>query len=230
MPTTQIPLALGIAPVQRFETFFAGPNAESVATARAFAEGVLKARSLVVHGPPGCGKTHILNAAAHALAARGLRVHAIDLVQNFDEGYTIPDGFDVILADGAHASLPPPVEGALFNWYNTHAAVDGNNGGKVIVALRPPLAGSEIRDDLRTRLAAGLVVRLAALDDTELKLALAHHARARGLELNDGVLQYLVTRLTRDMSTLTALLDGLDTLSLAEKRAISIPLLRTLIS
>jgi DnaA-homolog protein len=122
------------------------------------------------------------------------------------------------------------VEGALFNWYNANAAVGGNNGGKVIVALRPPLAGSEIRDDLRTRLAAGLVVRLSALDDNELKLALAHHARARGLELNDGVLQYLVTRLTRDMGTLTALLDGLDTLSLAEKRAISIPLLRTLIS
>lgn len=230
MTTKQIPLPLGEPPAQRFETFFGGPNAESVATARGFADGVLNARSLVVHGPPGCGKSHILNAVAHTLSARGLKVHAIDLVQDFDESYTLPDDADAIIADGAHASLPPPVEGALFNWYNAHAAVDGNNGGKVIVALRPPLAGSEIRDDLRTRLAAGLVVRLSALDDNELKLALAHHARARGLDLNDGVLQYLVTRLTRDMGTLTALLDGLDTLSLAEKRAISIPLLRTLIS
>ncbi len=226
MTTKQIPLPLGEAPAQRFETFFGGPNAESVATARAFAQGILNARSLVVHGPPGCGKSHILNATGHTLSARGLKVHAIDLVQDFDESYTLPDDADAIIADGAHASLPPPVEGALFNWYNAHAT----NGGKVIVALRPPLAGSEIRDDLRTRLAAGLVVRLSALDDSELKLALAHHARARGLELNDGVLQYLVTRLTRDMGTLTALLDGLDTLSLAEKRAISIPLLRTLIS
>ncbi len=226
MSTKQIPLPLGEPPAQRFETFFGGPNAESVGTARGFAEGVLNARSLVVHGPPGCGKSHVLNAVAHTLSARGLKIHAIDLVQDFDDNYSLPDDVDAIVADGAHASLPPPVEGALFNWYNAHAL----NGGKLIVALRPPLAGSEIRDDLRTRLAAGLVVRLSALDDTELKLALAHHARARGLELNDGVLQYLVTRLTRDMGTLTALLEGLDTLSLAEKRAISIPLLRTLIS
>ncbi len=223
----QFILDLGQAPAPRFETFFAGPNAEALATVRGFADGTLAARSLVLHGPPGCGKSHLISATSHQMSALGLSVHHADLEVWFDadERMALPEEADVVVADGAHASLPPALEGALFTWYNARAA----QGGKVIVALRPPLAGSEIRDDLRTRLAAGLVVRVSALDDAGVKAALAGHARARGIALNENVLQYLVTRLSRDMGTLTALLDGLDSLSLSEKRAISLPLLRTLI-
>ncbi len=225
MTSRQLILDLGRTPEQRFETYFTGPNAESAATARAFAEGTLNARSLVVHGPPGCGKTHIVNAVAHTMSARGLRVWQADPQAQYGEDFALPDNVDAIIADGAHASLSPALEGALFTWYNAHAY----DAGKVIVALRPPLAASEIRDDLRTRLAAGLVVRLSPLDDAGLKDALLSHARARGISLNDNVLQYLVTRFNRDMGTLTALLDGLDSLSLAEKRAITLPLLHTLV-
>jgi DnaA-homolog protein len=223
MTSRQLTLDLGSAPAQRFDSFFAGPNAEALATVRGFAEGTLPARSLTLHGPPGSGKSHLVAAAAHAIAAAGQKVWATDV--NTSDDPTLPEDADVIIADGAHASLPPALEGALFNWYNSRAYF----GGRIIVAIRPPLAASEIRDDLRTRLAAGLVVRVVPLEDASLTAALAAHARARGIELNSGVLQYLVTRFSRDMGTLTAIVDGLDTLSLAEKRAITLPLLRTLI-
>jgi DnaA family protein len=227
MSQQQLILDLGRTPEQRFETYFAGPNAEVLASARAFADGTLPAHSLVIHGPPGCGKTHILNSAVHTMSARGLRVHHAVIAQwsERDEG-ELPSTVDVIVADGDQSALPPALEAALFTWYNARVTP---HGGKMIVALRPPLSASEVRDDLRTRLAAGLVVRLLPLDDVGLRDALAAHARARGIVLNDHVLQYLVTRFSRDMGTLTALLDGLDTLSLAEKRAITLPLLRTLI-
>jgi DnaA-homolog protein len=226
MSSQQLTFDFGRKAAQRFETFFPGANKEAVASARAFADGDFAARVLVVHGPPGCGKTHLLNAVAHTMAARGLQVHVAPLDDWFEANPApLPESADVIVIDGAHASFPPALEGAAFTWFNAHAA----RGAKIVTALRPPLSGSEIRDDLRTRLATGLVLRLLPLDDAGLKEALLIHAQARGIVLNDSVLQYLVTRFSRDMGTLTALLEGLDSLSLAEKRAISLPLLRTLV-
>jgi DnaA-homolog protein len=226
MTAQQLILDLGRVPEQRFETYFAGPNAEALANARAFADGALNARSVVVHGPPGCGKSHVVNAMAHTINARGLRVYRATLEDWLDRNeQELPPEADVVVADGDQASLPAALEAALFTWYNARAT----HGGKMIVALRPPLSASEVRDDLRTRLAAGLVLRLSALDDNGLRAAVSAHAQARGIALNENVLQYLVTRFSRDMGTLTALLDGLDSLSLAEKRAITLPLLRTLV-
>lgn len=227
MTAQQLTLDLGRAPEQRFDTFFPGPNAEALASVRGFGYGTLHARSLVLHGPPGSGKTHLINACAHALASRGLRVHHADPEAWTDpeRPETLPENVDAVVADGNHSCLPSALEAALFTWYNARAT----QGGLMLVALRPPLAASEMRADLRTRLAAGLVVRLLPLDDAHLRQALSVHAQARGLSLNESVLQYLVTRFSRDMGTLTAIVEGLDTLSLAEKRAISLPLLRTLI-
>lgn len=51
-------------------------------------------------------------------------------------------------------------------------------------------------------------------------------ARARGIELDDSVLDWLFARYARDLGALLDLLDRLDQASLAAQRRVTIPFLR----
>ncbi len=59
---------------------------------------------------------------------------------------------------------------------------------------------------------------------------LKHAARERGIALADDVPAYLLTHFRRDMPSLMALLDALDRFSLEQKRAVTLPLLRTMLA
>ncbi|HZA95507.1 MAG TPA: DnaA regulatory inactivator Hda, partial [Burkholderiaceae bacterium] len=48
----------------------------------------------------------------------------------------------------------------------------------------------------------------------------------RGLRLPDEVIEYLLTHLPRDMRTLVAVVDALDTYALAVKKPLTVPLVR----
>ncbi|MCZ7563552.1 MAG: hypothetical protein M5U08_06820 [Burkholderiales bacterium] len=101
----------------------------------------------------------------------------------------------------------------------------GRDGALLAAGASPP-GGLDLREDLRTRLGAGLVFQLHALSDAEKSAALAAHAAARGLRLGEGVLAYLLTHLPRDMATQSAVLDALDRYSLEQKRPVTLPLVR----
>ena len=85
------------------------------------------------------------------------------------------------------------------------------------------------RDDLATRLAWGLVYQLHPLTDDEKAQALKAHAKDRGMNLPDEVVDYCLRYLRRDLPTLMAVLDALDEWSLIEKRPVTMPLLRKLL-
>jgi DnaA family protein len=90
---------------------------------------------------------------------------------------------------------------------------------------RPP-AQLALREDLRTRLAWGLVYQIRPLSDAEKATHLRAEAARRGLRLPDDVVRYLLTRLPRDLPSLNAVLEALDRYSLAAKRPVTLPLLR----
>jgi DnaA family protein len=96
----------------------------------------------------------------------------------------------------------------------------------VLAAGNAPPARLALRDDLRTRLAWGLVYQLKALTDGEKALHLRAEAARRGLQLNEDVVGYLLTRAPRDLSSLNYILDRLDRYSLAMQRPLTIPLVR----
>jgi DnaA family protein len=56
--------------------------------------------------------------------------------------------------------------------------------------------------------------------------ALAAYARERGFALGDDVIAYLLAHGRRDMRALVATLAALDRLSLAQKRPVTVPLVR----
>ena len=81
-----------------------------------------------------------------------------------------------------------------------------------------------------TRLGWGLAYEVHGLSDDEKMAAMTEHARARGFNLGREVIEYLFRRQARDLPALLGLLEALDRYSLENKRAITIPLVRELLS
>ena len=68
---------------------------------------------------------------------------------------------------------------------------------------------------------------MTPLADADKPAALAAYARARGFRLADEVIDYLLAHGRRDMPALIGALAALDRHSLATKRPITIPMLRS---
>src|SRR5258708_32015459 len=130
----QIPLELSQPPEPSLDNFVAGTNAEALARVRSLALGSLREAIVYLWGEPGSGRTHLLRAAQRATVANAAALVVADDVERLD-------------ADAQQR---------LFVAIN--AARDGR--GAVLVAGNLPPARLELREDLRTRLAWGLVYHL----------------------------------------------------------------------
>jgi len=192
----QLVLDIGPAAEPDFDNFVAGPNGEALARVRSLAEGGLREAVVYLWGAPGSGRSHLLQAAAGAAPS----LFIADDVETLDEDD----------------------QQRLFIAINAARA----GGPAVLAAGRHAPAGLALREDLRTRLAWGLVYQLKPLTDEEKARHLRAQAARRGLRLPDEVVGYLLTRLPRDLPSLNAVLDALDRYSLAAKRAVTLPLVR----
>jgi DnaA regulatory inactivator Hda len=121
--------------------------------------------------------------------------------------------------------LDEPRQIELFSAIN--AARDA--GGTVLAAGGAPPAQLVLREDLRSRLAWGLVYQVKPLSDAQKALYLHREAARRGLKLSDEVVWYLLTHVRRDLHSLTALLEQLDRASLEQRRAVTLPLVREML-
>lgn len=99
-------------------------------------------------------------------------------------------------------------------------------GGAVLVAGNAPPPQLPLREDLRSRLAWGLVYHVKPLTDDERATYLHAEAGRRGMRVPDEVISYLLTHVRRDLPTLVAVLDELDRMSLELKRPVTLPLVR----
>jgi DnaA family protein len=102
-------------------------------------------------------------------------------------------------------------------------------GAAWVAAGRLPPVDLALRDDLRTRLGWGPVFALQPLGESETRAVLRREADRRGIFLGDEVMDHLLTRFSRDLKSLMALLDRLDDYALARHRAVTVPLLRQML-
>ena len=98
--------------------------------------------------------------------------------------------------------------------------------GRILVAGNAPPAQLPLRDDLKSRLAWGLVYQVKRLTDEERASFLRSEAGRRGMRVPEEVIGYLLTHVRRDLPTLVAILDGLDRTSLELKRPVTLPLVK----
>ncbi len=202
-----------------FANFLPGRNAEVVAALVRLAAGELRETGLLVWGGPGSGRTHLLVATIAAARARRATAYCANPAAAPAE----PPGAGALVAVDDADRADPDAQGRLFTLFNRLQAT----GGQLVAAAAEPPGRLPLRDDLRTRLGWGLVYELLPLADAEKPAALARYAAERGFRLSDDVIAYLLAHGRRDMTTLVATLAALDRYSLAAKRPITVPLLRT---
>lgn len=220
--TAQIPFEFFAPEAPSFSNFVVGDNIEAVTLLTALANrgnGPRPHAAYVIWGGPGVGKSHLLTAFASAAEASGLRLIRLCADAAFPDDPFVEA--DVLCVDDADR-LSPDKQGWLFTAFN-HVA---QSGGCIVATGRSAPGLWPMRHDIRTRMGSGLALEILPIPQDGLALALAHYASSRGFSVSQEVLAYLLSHAPRDLTSLCQTLTGIDRMSLAQKRAVTIPLLR----
>jgi DnaA family protein len=216
-------LLLDIQPASSptLENFVAGGNAELLQVLRELAQRDHSQRSLTLWGEAGSGKIHLLHAVVANAQFKGLSAAYLDTPQT---SQLIEQQVDLLALDNVQR-LDEAAQIALFNLFNQFR----DQGKLLVVAADVAPAQLTVRDDLKTRLAWGLVYQVSSLTDAEKIQALKSHALERGMRLPEEVVEYCLRHLRRDLPTLMATLDALDDWSLTTKKPVTIAMVRELL-
>jgi DnaA family protein len=223
----QIALDIGLATAPAFNNFFAGPNSAALSHLELWAGSPLRSPvPTYLWGEPGSGKTHLLKAAVGALQQQGARVGWLDA--SVAEPPEFNEAWVAVVLDECHLYTAVQQQ-AAFNWFvNAVSSPDGHPRGVLAAGSVPP-ADLRLRDDLRSRLGWGHVYELHALSEPERRAVLRMEADARGIFLSDEVISFVLSRFSRDLSSLMQLLDQLDGYALQTQRAITVPLIKAML-
>ncbi len=223
----QQPLPLGLHPRSTFATFVGADSRLIGRLLKGLAEGRTAGGTLpqaLLWGPPQCGKTHLLQASCRHAAGLGRPASFVNAgdsclvraiaASEYPPEFLAIDAMD--LADGNSKK-------ALFSILEQRRRL----GLATLVAARSAPAHLHLgREDLRTRLGWGAVVRVNPPDEPELRRLLAARAQDYGLVLDDQVLDYLTARIDRAPGTALAYIESLSRLALAQKRTLTVPFIR----
>jgi DnaA family protein len=219
----QIALDIGVAGAPSFSSFCAGPNEPALAHLKLWAGSPTRSPvPTYLWGASGSGKTHLLEATQNALREQGAACGRLDAAvaepPAFDERWA------VVLLDDVHL-FTAVQQHAAFNWFvNAQTLQRG-----VLAAGALPPADLKVREDLRTRLGWGHVFHLQVLSEPERRAVLRQAADERGVFLSDDVMDFMLSRFSRDLASLMQLLAQLDGYALQTKRAITIPLIKSML-
>ncbi|MGZ5196180.1 MAG: HdaA/DnaA family protein, partial [Ramlibacter sp.] len=195
----QIALDIGLAHGPTLANFFAGPNQAALAHLQLWAGSPTRSPvPTYLWGPAASGKTHLLKAVAESLREQGASAGWLDA--SIHEPPEFNERWAVVLLDDVHLYTAVQ-QHAAFNWFvNAQSLQRG-----VLAAGALPPADLKVRDDLRTRLAWGHVFQLSVLSEPERRAVLRQAADARGVFLGDEVMDFMLTRFSRDLGNLMQL-------------------------
>ncbi len=208
---------------QRLDNFIVGENQELVNELSRTPKNEF--RGIWLCGGEGTGKSHLL---------RGVALSSSGYVCFVDGGASAPrvvQGLvhaeqvgDTVIIDAAEGVLgEEALEEHLFLIYQRLLL----SGGRLLVAARQPAREMNfILADLRSRMQSLEHFALTPLSDEDKAELLKQRASSRGYELSDSVVRYWLARGPRSIEALLTDLTILDRASLAEKRVVTVPLLK----
>lgn len=172
---------------------------------------------LVIEGATGTGKSHLLHVWAGERDYKVLTPSTLP---------TAPLPLYVPLDDLSAVASAPEFMEKVFHLFN-HVQ---QSGGILAVTTSTPVAQLDILPDLKTRLMTLPVARIDDFSEASLTQLLLKWAADCQLKLDKAVIDYIIKRAERSPVTLRALVARLNTLSLAEKRAVTVPLVRKILT
>ena len=221
----QIALDIGLVPLPTFDNYFCGPNGAAVAQLQTWLQlqgATVSPLTTYLWGPQGSGKSHLLQAACEQWGAQGHSVARLDA--QTDDACLFDERWAAVVMDDVD-QYSPAQQHTAFSWF-----VQAHTLQRPVLAaglLAPQQLA--LREDLRTRLAWGHVLGLDVLSEADTRMALRQAADARGLALSDEVMDFTLRRFSRDLGSLMQLLDTLDRYALQTQRALTIPLVKSML-
>nr|WP_300308381.1 DnaA regulatory inactivator Hda [Halomonas sp.] len=223
---SQLPLGLGLRDDATFSNFY--PGASEPLVGRLLHQFDADGEPfLYLWGPPGVGRSHLLQAACHQASARDLRTLYLPLEEL---GHFPPlmledvERLDLLAIDDLERVVGRKRwEEALFHAFNRL-----RDSGKrlVIAADRPPRQLDVQLADLASRLTWGVTFHMGLPGDEERLGALQLRASLRGMQLPDEVARYILHRGPRQLGDILRCLDVLDSASLSAQRKLTIPFVK----
>jgi DnaA family protein len=219
----QIALDIGLARGPTLSSFRPGPNEAALAHLRLWSGNPTRSPvPTYLWGAAASRWVFPLAAVREALRGGGATVGWMDA--SMPEPPAFDDRWAAVLLDDVHLYTAIQQQ-AAFNWFvNAQTLLRG-----VLAAGQLPPADLPLREDLRTRLGWGHVFQLQLLGEPERRAVLRQEADARGVFLGDEVMDFMLTRFSRDLGSLMALLEQLDAYALQSQRAITIPLIKSML-
>lgn len=172
--------------------------------------------ALCLHGPTGCGKSHL----AHVWQARS---NAAMLEARDIAGQTPDDllsGAACCILENADSDVDHP---ALLHLYNV---VSERRGHLLLTAQQPPARWSIPLEDLRSRLTAASAVQIGKPDEGLVGAVMIKLFADRQILIGKDVLVYLVMRIERSFEAAQQVVDAVDSAALASHRRLTVPLAR----
>jgi DnaA-homolog protein len=222
----QIPLDMSLELAPTLTSFFSRENTMAVGHMKLWLDTIYRGLTVpdpvYLWGPTGVGKTHILNAVYNDLREHGASVGWLNCFSNSEHEYN--ESWSAVLLDGAD-QFTPIQQSVAFNWFvnaKTFNAAVLSCGSVAPMHLA-------IRDDLRTRFGWGDIFQLHPLGENDSRNVLQQEAGYRGIVLHNDVVDFLMSRFSRDVASLKDLLTKIDRFSLETKRMITIPLIKLML-
>ncbi|NTU76373.1 MAG: hypothetical protein HGA90_00910 [Alphaproteobacteria bacterium] len=179
---------------------------------------------LLLHGPKGCGKTHLLNIwqakNAAYLLKEGENIIA-EIVNNcFPHPALALDNADQLMGD-------LDKEEGLQHLYN---ATRASKLPLLLTAETPPALWDLKLKDIASRLKSCPAIALREPDDTLMRAMLLKLFNDRQLLVEDGVIEYLAQHLERTGVAVQKTIALLDQKALEDGRKISVPFVQTILN
>ncbi len=217
--SSQLPLDLGLRTALGREDFLIGTaNRDAVAWIDLWPDW--PAPGLVIHGPAGCGKSHLAElwrVRSGAVRFEGGHVDAASV-----EGLA-RDQQSVVVEDIDRPGGDELNPRALLHLHNLLA----ERGGHLLITTRVSPARLDIAlPDLRSRILALPAVEVGPPDDELIGVVLVKQFADRQLRVAPGVVAYLVARIERSFAAVRRVVEALDAAALADRRNITVALAR----
>jgi DnaA regulatory inactivator Hda len=180
----------------------------------------------IIYGPKSCGKTHILNVwrsktGAVELTREDLTPDRLETTLDQVPGnFTLDNLEDLISAGSAE-------QHAVFHLINEIR----NKGGTLLCTTRTaPAEWSVALKDLESRMKAAHILSIDMPDDDLLFAIFVKLFHDRQISVDPEMIQFLLSRCDRSFDTVFSMVEKIDAASLQEKRRITLPFIKKVLS